>query len=55
LDQRFTGDDKANPESGESAALPKTSLEDLSLAKPKSAPHRGEQPIPLEYRDVLGR
>jgi hypothetical protein len=52
LDERFTGND-LNPEQGETVAKPKTTLEDLTLAKPKSAPHKGEQPIPLEYRDVL--
>ncbi len=52
VDQRFTGQD-LNPEHGDAVAQPKTTLEDLTLAKPKSVPHKGEQPIPLEYRDVL--
>jgi hypothetical protein len=52
LDKRFTSED-TDSEQGEVVAKPKTTLEDLTLSKPKSAPHKGEQPIPLEYRDVL--
>jgi hypothetical protein len=52
LDERFTGEN-LNPEQGESKAKPKTTIDDVTLAKPKSAPHKGEQPIPLEYRDIL--
>ena len=52
VDDRFTGAD-LNPEQGSAMTRPKTTLEDLTLAKPRSVPHNGTQPIPLEYRDVL--
>jgi hypothetical protein len=52
IDERFAGDD-LKPESGDQGAQPKTTLEELTLAKPKSVPHKGQQPIPLEYRDLL--
>jgi len=52
FDARFTGQD-ATEEEGKAPAQPKTTIEDLTLSKPKPAVERGEQRIPLEYRDVL--
>ena len=52
FDARFTGQD-ATEEEGKAPAQPKTTIEDLTLSKPKPAVERGEQRIPLEYRDIL--
>jgi hypothetical protein len=51
-DERFTGEDSTLEES-DAPAQPKTSLEDVTLAKPKTSPQKAQQPIPLEYRDIL--
>jgi hypothetical protein len=51
-EERFTGDDSTLEES-DAPAQPKTSLEDITLAKPKSSPQKAQQPIPLESRDIL--
>ena len=52
VDERFVGNE-STIEENEEEAQPKTSLEDVTLAKPKPALQRAEQPIPLEYQDVL--
>lgn len=52
LDARFTGQDSTLEESS-APASPLTTLDDVTLAKPKPSTQRGEQPIPLEYRDDL--
>jgi hypothetical protein len=57
FDERFTGvdsdGDTAEAKGGELPVRPRSSVEDVSLAKPKLAPRRGEQPIPLEYREQI--
>lgn len=51
-DSRFTGTDgKVGLNKG--PARTKTNLEDVKLAKPDPVKDPAEQPIPLEYRDVL--
>jgi|GEM_PF-5694331 len=52
LDSRFTGD-QSDIEASDLPAQPKTTIEDVILAKPKSSSQKTEQQIPLEYRDVL--
>jgi hypothetical protein len=52
VDQRFLGEG-SNLEKNDEEAQARTSLEDVTLAKPRSSTQKGEQPIPLEYRDVL--
>jgi hypothetical protein len=52
LDERYTGDE-SSLEQSDAPAQPKTSIEDVTLAKPKPSSQKLEQPIPLEYRDVL--
>ncbi len=52
IDERSVGDE-STIEENEEEAQPRTSLEDVTLAKPKPALQRAEQPIPLEYQDVL--
>lgn len=52
FDTRYTGADSTEEE-GKAPAQPKTTIEDLTLSKPKPAVERGEQRIPLEYRDIL--
>ena len=52
IDERFT-DESSNLEKNLEPAQAKTTIEDLPLAKPKGSLQRGEQPIPLEYRDIL--
>jgi hypothetical protein len=52
FDARFTGQDSLEEE-GKGPAQPKTTIEDLTLAKPKPSVERGEQRIPLEYKDIL--
>ena len=52
IDERFT-DESSNLEKNLEPAQAKTTIEDLPLAKPKGSLQRGEQPIPLEYSDIL--
>lgn len=52
FDTRFTGQDSTEEE-GKGPAQPKTTIEDLTLSKPKSSVDRGEQRIPLEYKDII--
>ena len=52
LDSRFTGD-QSDLEANDAPAQPKTTIEDVILAKPKASSQKTEQQIPLEYRDVL--
>ena len=52
IDERFT-DESSNLEKNLEPAQAKTTIEDLPLTKPKGSLQRGEQPIPLEYRDIL--
>lgn len=52
IDERFTGEESSLEES-DAPAQPKTTLEDVTLAKPKSSSSKAKQPIPLEYRDIL--
>ena len=52
IDERFT-DEISNLEKNLEPAQAKTTIEDLPLAKPKGSLQRGEQPIPLEYSDIL--
>jgi hypothetical protein len=52
LDQRYTGGD-SSLEKNDVPAQPKTSIEDVTLAKPKPSSQKQDQPIPLEYREVL--
>ena len=52
IDERFT-DESSNLEKNLEPAQAKTTIEDLPLTKPKGSLQRGEQPIPLEYSDIL--
>lgn len=52
VDQRFLGQE-SSLEENKNEARAKTSLEDVTLAKPKPALQRAEQPIPLEYQELL--
>jgi hypothetical protein len=52
LDSRFTGAD-TTLEENTSPAQAKTSLDDVLLAKPQGSTHKGRQPIPLEYKEIL--
>jgi hypothetical protein len=52
FDPRFTGEG-FSLEKNDDSAQAKTTIEDLTLAKPKPSKAKGEQPIPLEYEDVL--
>jgi hypothetical protein len=52
FDTRYTGNE-SSLEKNKAPAEPKTSIEDVTLAKPKGSKEKGEQPIPLEYRDIL--
>lgn len=52
LDARFTGGD-STLEENKKPAQAKTTLDDVILAKPQGSTHKGSQPIPLEYRDIL--
>ena len=51
-DTRYTGED-SKIEKNDAPANAKTTLEDITMQKPKVAKERGEQSIPLEYRDIL--
>jgi hypothetical protein len=51
-DTRFTGQG-STLERNTDEAQPKTSISDLTLAKPKSSRAKSEQPIPLEYEEIL--
>jgi hypothetical protein len=52
FDPQHTGKDSSLEKNSKESA-PKTSLEDVMLAKPKGSTQKGEQPIPLEYKDIL--
>lgn len=52
FDTRYTGNN-SSLEKNKAPAEPKTSIEDVTLAKPKGSKEKDEQPIPLEYRDIL--
>jgi hypothetical protein len=57
FDERFIGRDSSGDigeaKVAELPVQPRSGVDDVSLAKPKMMPRRGEQPIPLEYRDQL--
>ena len=52
LDARFTGSD-STLEENKAPAKAVTTLDDVILAKPQGSSHKGRQPIPLEYKDML--
>ena len=52
FDAHYTGSESSLEKNSKEAA-PKTSLEDVLLAKPKGSLQKGEQPIPLEYKGIL--
>jgi hypothetical protein len=52
LDSRFTGAE-TTLEENKSPAQAKTSLDDVILAKPQGSTHKGRQPIPLEYKEIM--
>jgi hypothetical protein len=52
FDARYTGSESSLEKNSKEAA-PKTSLEDVLLAKPKGSLQKSEQPIPLEYKGIL--
>jgi len=52
LDSRFTGTE-TTLEENKAPAHAKTTLDDVLLAKPQGSTHKGQQPIPLEYKEIL--
>jgi hypothetical protein len=52
FDSRFT-EKNSSIEKNTQPARPKITIEEMDLQKPKGTKEKGEQPIPLEYRDSL--
>jgi hypothetical protein len=52
VDSRFIEKDGKRAENKKPAKV-KTSLDDVKLAKPEVLSDKGEQPVPLEYKDLL--
>ena len=52
FDSRYTGGG-SSLDKNDVPAQSKTSIDDVTLAKPRGSKELGEQPIPLEYRDIL--
>lgn len=52
IDERYTGEDSKRELNQDETKL-KTKLSDVKLGKPEPIKNEDEQPIPLEYRDLL--